>query len=43
MHAFMNISHKDLVTTLNKDWSDEVEQSLKTALTQFNETRTHNA
>ncbi len=37
MHAFMSTSHKELLTSLNKDWSDELETKLKEALTSYKE------
>lgn len=43
MHSFMSTAHKDLVSSLNKDWSDELEASLKEALTSYVESSKHAA
>ena len=37
MHSFMSTSHKDLLTSLNKDWSDDLEAKLKDALASYAE------
>lgn len=39
LHTFMSASHYDLLTLLNKDWSDDIENKLKTALTSYNATK----
>ncbi len=39
MHAFMTSSHKDLITSLGKDWGEEIENNLKEALTAYKETQ----
>ena len=38
MHAYMNASHKDLLSSLGKDWSEEIEDKLKEALTSYADT-----
>jgi F-type H+-transporting ATPase subunit alpha len=43
MHAYMMTSHKDLITSLGKDWSDELEGKLKDALASYAESRKHSA
>lgn len=35
LHHFMEISKKDLLKTLEKDWNDEIKNELKEAITQF--------
>jgi F-type H+-transporting ATPase subunit alpha len=35
MHVFMLTSHKDLLTSIEKDWNDEIENELKGALESF--------
>jgi F0F1-type ATP synthase alpha subunit len=37
MHSFMSTAHKDLLTSLNKDWSDDIEAKLKDALASYAE------
>jgi F-type H+-transporting ATPase subunit alpha len=37
MHSFMNASHKDLIESLGKDWSEELENKLKEALASYAE------
>ncbi len=43
MHANMNTLHKDLLVSLNKDWSDELEAKLKEALASYTESHKHGA
>ena len=43
MHENMNILHKDLLASLNKDWSDELEAKLKEALASYTESHKHGA
>ncbi len=43
MHTYMSTSHKDLITSLGKDWSDELESKLKEALEAYKESRKHSA
>ena len=41
MHIYMNASHKDLLNSLGKDWSEELETQLKEALALYIESRKH--
>jgi F-type H+-transporting ATPase subunit alpha len=43
MHAYMNASHKDLLSSLGKDWSDDLESKLKEALATYAEDRKNSA
>ncbi len=43
MHSFMNTSHKELLASLGKDWSEELENTLKGALTSYGESKKHSA
>ncbi len=43
LHTHMKSSQEELLASLGKDWSDELEASLKEALTAFSESRKHNA
>ncbi len=43
MHSFMSTAHKDLIASLNKDWSDELESALKEALTSYVESSKRSA
>lgn len=43
MHSYMLQEHKDLTSSLSKDWSDEVEGKLKEALTSYAESGKHAA
>jgi F-type H+-transporting ATPase subunit alpha len=43
MHAYMNASHRDLLSSLAKDWSEALEEQLKGALTAFKESHKHTA
>jgi F-type H+-transporting ATPase subunit alpha len=37
MHEYMLLSEKDLMSDLNKDWSEDLETKLKGAITAYNE------
>ncbi len=41
MHIYMKASHKDLLNSLGKDWSEELETQLKEALALYIESRKH--
>lgn len=41
MHLYMTSSHKDLIVSLQKDWSEDIESSLKEALSVYKETQKH--
>ncbi len=41
MHVYMNASHKDLVTSLGKDWGEDLENDLKLALSSYVESKKH--
>ncbi len=43
MHSFMSTAHKDLIASLNKDWSDELEFALKEALASYVESSKRSA
>jgi F-type H+-transporting ATPase subunit alpha len=43
MHSFMNTAYKDLLTSLNKDWSEDLETALKDALASYAESSKHSA
>lgn len=43
LHAYMNLSHKDLLSSLSNSWSEDVEGELKNALTAYGESRKHSA
>ena len=43
MHAYMNLSHKDLLSSLSNSWSEEVEGELKNALASYGESHKHSA
>lgn len=43
MHEYMSTAHKDLVASLNKDWSDDLEAKLKDALASYVESSKHTA
>ena len=37
MHSFVSTSHKELVTSLSKDWSEDIENKLKEVLGEYKE------
>jgi F-type H+-transporting ATPase subunit alpha len=41
MHTFMMNSHHDLVVSLNKDWSEDIEGKLKDALASYKDSHKH--
>ena len=43
MHVFMGTSYKDLLLSLGKDWSEDIESQLKDALAAYTETKKHSA
>ncbi len=43
MHSYMSASHRSLLDNLEKDWNEEIESSLKEALTSYGESRKHSA
>jgi F0F1-type ATP synthase alpha subunit len=43
MHAYMSSFKKDLVDALHTDWSEDLENSLKEALTSYGETYKHSS
>lgn len=43
MHVYMGISYATLLVSLGKDWSEELENSLKEALSSYGESKKHTA
>jgi len=43
MHTFMMNSHHDLIVSLNKDWSEDIEGKLKDALASYKDSHKHTA
>jgi F-type H+-transporting ATPase subunit alpha len=43
LHTYMNASHRELISSLNKDWSEDLEGKLKDALKLHNENHKHSA
>lgn len=43
MHTHMMSSHKDLMTSLLKDWNDDIENALKAGLKEYGESYKHTA
>jgi F-type H+-transporting ATPase subunit alpha len=43
MHVYMSASHKDLISSLGKDWSEDLETKLKEVLTSYSDVHKHNA
>lgn len=41
LHVYIEASHNDLVTTLNKDWNEEIENRLKDALVSYKDRADH--